>query len=201
MTRCCSKCKVDKPLSEFYKNKSQPEGHEHYCKQCAKEAKHKYRASEKGQAYLKAYQASEQFKAVMRRYANSVTHRQYIQSEKYKQGQKKYRQSKIGRKKAKEWRVNHPQRLHHWTLMRRYGITLKKYNQMLSQQGGKCAICNSTNACGHNLSVDHDHTSGKVRGLVCKRCNYLIGVVEWEHNKLEKIFRYLIKETENESTT
>ncbi len=60
-------------------------------------------------------------------------------------------------------------------LRTRYGITVDVYDAMLESQGGVCAICRNTCATGKRLSVDHDHTTGQVRGLLCQRCNRGIG--------------------------
>lgn len=49
-----------------------------------------------------------------------------------------------------------------------YGITREQYNQMLEDQNYCCAICGKQN---NNLYVDHDHETGKVRGLLCSYCN------------------------------
>ena len=65
----------------------------------------------------------------------------------------------------------------------RFGITLAQYNQMLSDQRGVCAICGEEETVHSNarqgrkksLAVDHDHQTGRVRGLLCSRCNTGIG--------------------------
>jgi hypothetical protein len=59
----------------------------------------------------------------------------------------------------------------HYHLVRRYGITEAEYDSMLEEQGGLCAICGEQ-AAGH---VDHDHVTGKVRGLTCFNCNGGLG--------------------------
>lgn len=60
-------------------------------------------------------------------------------------------------------------------LLRTYGITLEQYEEMLAAQNGGCAICGGQNDDGRKLYVDHDHTTGAVRGLLCIRCNRAIG--------------------------
>lgn len=60
-------------------------------------------------------------------------------------------------------------------LKKKYGIGADEYDAMLEEQGGCCVICRGTNANGMRLAVDHDHTTGKVRGLLCNHCNVLIG--------------------------
>lgn len=54
-------------------------------------------------------------------------------------------------------------------LLTTYGITEAEYQVMFEQQGGRCAICRG--ARRQNLDVDHDHKTGLVRGLLCRRCN------------------------------
>jgi len=61
-------------------------------------------------------------------------------------------------------------------LKRRYGISVEQYSSILIEQGGGCAICHaSTNVLGRALYVDHDHKTGKVRGLLCHKCNTGLG--------------------------
>lgn len=56
-----------------------------------------------------------------------------------------------------------------------YGLTIEQFDAMLADQGRACAICRSTEHNGRNWHVDHDHTTGVVRGLLCRRCNLAIG--------------------------
>ena len=64
-------------------------------------------------------------------------------------------------------------------LQRAYGITLEQYRGMLVSQGGLCAICKTDYPGGRwgQLCVDHDHASGRVRGLLCGRCNKALGMI------------------------
>lgn len=65
---------------------------------------------------------------------------------------------------------------------------------MLAAQGGKCAICGGTNPGGHRLAVDHDHTTGAVRGLLCHACNAGIGKLRDDPALLRVAADYLDKE-------
>ena len=56
------------------------------------------------------------------------------------------------------------------TRAKQLGITDAAYEALLEQQGGHCAICSATPKT-RRLHVDHDHATGKVRGLLCHRCN------------------------------
>lgn len=64
--------------------------------------------------------------------------------------------------------------------MSRYGISHQQYTEMLLAQKGLCAICNLPETAVHHgrvitLSVDHDHATGEIRGLLCRDCNHAIG--------------------------
>lgn len=62
----------------------------------------------------------------------------------------------------------------HWYKVN-YGITVEDYKRMLGEQGGVCAICGEPPSPGRHLDVDHCHTSGAVRGLLCRSCNAGLG--------------------------
>ena len=85
---------------------------------------------------------------------------------------------------ARRWRAANPDRvaLHERrkSLKARYGITIEQYDDLLRSQGGACAICGAAKAGGHTdtLQVDHDHLTGRIRGLLCFRCNRALGVIE-----------------------
>jgi hypothetical protein len=61
--------------------------------------------------------------------------------------------------------------------LKKYGLTPPQYDALLNSQGGVCAICHLP-PVRKRLSVDHDHTSGKVRGLLCFTCNAVTGHCE-----------------------
>ena len=52
-----------------------------------------------------------------------------------------------------------------------YGVTREKYEEMLERQGGLCGVCKKAQKSGRKLAIDHDHDTGKVRGLLCQVCN------------------------------
>lgn len=63
-------------------------------------------------------------------------------------------------------------------LRRRYGISLDQYEAAMIAQNDVCAVCYQPCRTGDKLCVDHDHTTGAVRGLLCRRCNAGLGYLE-----------------------
>jgi len=85
-------------------------------------------------------------------------------------------------------------------LKKKYGITLEDYNKMLESQNNVCMICGKNETHKHNISskyvdlaVDHDHSTGKVRGLLCTYCNVGLGAFKDNKELLQKAIEYLNK--------
>ena len=72
---------------------------------------------------------------------------------------------------------------------RKYGLTDETYLAMCEQQGGRCAICHEIG----RLMVDHDHDTGQVRELLCRRCNVVLGFLRDEPELAELIAAYLLR--------
>jgi recombination endonuclease VII len=67
------------------------------------------------------------------------------------------------------------ERSHDAYVSRTYGIPLGSYRLLYEAQGGVCYICRRSKGTTKRLAVDHDHRTGRVRGLICKPCNWLLG--------------------------
>lgn len=98
----------------------------------------------------------------------------------------------------KRLRENHPERYRAASFKRHYGITYEQYNEMLIAQRGVCAICEKPQAFVHpktgepvNLSVDHCHRTGKVRALLCSKCNTALGALDDNVDLLHKAIEYI----------
>jgi hypothetical protein len=82
-------------------------------------------------------------------------------------------------------------------LQRFYGITVEEYDILLEAQGGVCAICRKPPTMVirgdtvARLAVDHDHASGRVRGLLCGSCNQMLGSVDDDPERLAAAIAYL----------
>jgi len=74
----------------------------------------------------------------------------------------------------------------------RYGIDLTKdaYKLLLKKQGYHCAICNNGDGT-KNLAIDHDHQTGKIRGLLCTNCNLGLGLYKDSPVLLRSAAKYL----------
>jgi hypothetical protein len=76
-------------------------------------------------------------------------------------------------------------------LRQRYGISLEEYSKILEIQNGVCAICNEKCPTGRNLAVDHCHATGKVRGLLCVRCNQGLGHFMDKEDLINNMLNYV----------
>ncbi len=76
-----------------------------------------------------------------------------------------------------------------------YGITFSEYEDMLKQQRGVCAICGDgkKHKTQKYLHIDHNHKTSKVRGLLCIRCNTIIGNCKEDVDILQRAIKYIYK--------
>ena len=72
-----------------------------------------------------------------------------------------------------------------------HGITPEQYRDLLSAQDAVCAICEQPCLSGKRLAVDHDHELGRIRGLLCGRCNTALGLLEDQEPRLLAALDYL----------
>lgn len=80
-----------------------------------------------------------------------------------------------------------------YILRNRYGLTLEDYEDLLQEQNGGCAICEASPPENRRLSVDHCHKTGKIRGLLCNKCNCCLGMVDDNIDRLFDAIAYLRK--------
>ena len=101
--------------------------------------------------------------------------------------------------RTKQWRKDNQHRVRelNWRHGTRINFSLEDYDQMHAKQNGLCLICNRPERVRWRgtrmkpLSVDHDHRTGKVRGLLCQECNSAIGKLGDSIELLESAIRYL----------
>lgn len=80
--------------------------------------------------------------------------------------------------------------------LKQYGITVEEFKLMETAQNGMCAICGKMNNISRHgsrkdLCVDHDHETGRIRGLLCAHCNVALGNFRDSIENLENAIRYL----------
>ena len=121
---------------------------------------------------------------------------------------KKKKKKKSIKEYSAEWYKNNKIKSRRHQLKYKFGITLEEYNRINQSQNGLCAICEGVNDTrkrgttnGENvklvLAVDHNHKTGKVRGLLCTNCNTSLGKFKDNPILLEKAIKYL-KETDGD---
>jgi hypothetical protein len=103
---------------------------------------------------------------------------QRANAERYSQRQREYREA--GRR---DYRAEHLR----WA----FGITQADYVDMLDAQRGGCAICGARPVDGGHLHVDHDHSTGRIRGLLCFRCNNALGLLKDDRSRLQRAAEYV----------
>ena len=119
---------------------------------------------------VQKYQASEKGKAKRKSYY-----------ENNKDKFKAYKQANKERAAESAWKSR---------LKIEYNLTIEQYNSMLTEQSGGCKICLKPDE-GRKLAVDHCHSSGKVRGLLCNKCNRAIGLLNDSVDSAERLYIYL----------
>jgi hypothetical protein len=147
----CTKCGVEKPLSEFTKKKSNKDGLDLWCKTCKSICSQKYLA----------------------RPENAIENR----------------------KKATAWNKQNPEKrrviMQKENYKRRYGLTIEQKQELIDKQNSKCAICKDDLKHTHNVCVDHNHETGSVRGILCRKCNLGIGHLQDSITVLKAAIKYL----------
>jgi hypothetical protein len=110
------------------------------------------------------------------------------------------RECKSAYQRAWQKKTYNSERYRNKSLRNRFGITLEEYSTMLEQQNGVCAICGKAETRVHNktgkvqpLGVDHNHTTGEIRELLCHNCNLLVGNIETNITLVKKALLYLQK--------
>lgn len=91
----------------------------------------------------------------------------------------------------RRWRERNPDKVRALDI-KRYRITPDEYDALLASQAGVCAVCGGLpGGRRKNLDVDHDHDTGQVRGLLCNRCNLVLGKVQDDSELLNLLAEYV----------
>lgn len=160
----CTKCEVEQPLTNYHahpKHKYHPR-----CKPCRAEDQRAYYVANPDK--FTVYKARARNETVEEREARI---------------QRRKAEAPAKRKLAK-WRIH---------IRNTLGVTPEMYDVMYEAQGGKCAICGTTDPGGKRarFSIDHCHTSGAIRGLLCVSCNSGLGYFKDDMGRLNAAITYL----------
>lgn len=85
---------------------------------------------------------------------------------------------------------------HEASVIKKYGIEAGEYEVRYKAQGGKCAICQFATGASKRLAVDHNHSTGAVRGLLCSPCNRFVGRLRDSSDAFLRAYKYLRGELE-----
>ena len=136
------------PKSDFPKDRSKHDGLDSRCKPCSRARYAKYNASEAGLERMRRHD-EKRVGTAKRRASNNRA---------------------VAKLRAAD--PNYARRVH---LKHHYGLTLEEFDQTVDDHQGVCAICQNECITGGNLSVDHCHETGEVRGFLCRTCNLGLG--------------------------
>jgi len=102
------------------------------------------------------------------------------------------------RQQSRQWQVDNAERCQELRrahkLKNNFGITVAEYDEILDRQDGVCAICGKVCATGNRLAVDHNHETGKIRGLLCRSCNQALGAFLDDPDLLMAAVAYLLQD-------
>jgi Recombination endonuclease VII len=225
--RACTKCGQVKPLTEFHKLATGRDGRRSECAECARErARRAYRPEDHitGLLRLTCQFCGQEFEYVktsgrLRAYCSQRCRYGAGEAAKKARGIKVVRACACGStdvalvgkavcpacRRPAGGSLEYRRRRERNRTLALYGLTEERWQELLASQGGKCAICRSTNPGNRNqgFSVDHDHrccpgtgSCGRcVRGLLCERCNFLIGQANDDISILATAITYLQERT------
>lgn len=121
-----------------------------------------------------------------------------IKMEKYRARARKWHLENKERSKEanKQWKLKNveytKQYMRKYSILKRYGMTWKQYSKLLEDQKQCCAICSvSQESLSYKFHVDHNHVTGKIRGLLCSKCNVALGQLNEDINLFNKAINYL----------
>lgn len=188
VTKKCYRCRVSLSITEFHKSTKGTLGVSGYCKVCQGIRQKEWRKNRKGN--IPEPKKSNKVCSDCKRdlpisdfyvgtYGSGGLQSSCKSCQKEKSKNWKKSNPDQVRNTSKAWWEKNKNRIKDLTLRRDYGISLEEYEVFLSNQKGVCAICKNPSTEGKGrLDVDHNHSTGRVRGLLCNSCNRGIGFLK-----------------------
>jgi hypothetical protein len=186
--KTCRDCDLTKPLSEFPRNRSRPDGHGIYCKLCfaVRYREHRERKAAREGREIREIRRVPAGTKYCPRCEQTLPLDAFARNRASADGATWYcKPCHNAVSKANRERKHGSTREYH--LRRRYGIGQAEVDAMLEAQGGLCAACRQDEP----KHVDHDHLTGEVRGMLCFLCNQALGNVRDDIGRLQGLVRYL----------
>lgn len=178
-TKKCTTCKIEQPLSEYRKDASRSNGIHPTCNTCNKEIQRRWYKNNKE----KARQTSSDRYQQKKDFINAKRRQERLDNPEKVRAKARSNYNPIASKVAS------------WKNAGIKNMTYDRYLQMLESQNNCCAICGShQDNFKRQLCVDHNHETGKARGLLCDACNGGIGKLKDSIELLEKAINYLKQE-------
>ena len=192
--------------ANFFKDKQRSDGYYSYCKECQKSDRQKHLAKykERNEAITeKQCSCCKEVKSRSEFYRNRSCSTGLKPN--CKQCEKKMAEPHKAKMlaKLKQWAIENPE-LDKKNRRERYfksthGITMAERSAMIEKQNGQCAICGKVpvlspkpqNGREEALCIDHCHRTGKVRGMLCDRCNTALGIFQDSETILQAAINYL----------
>jgi hypothetical protein len=176
-TKTCRKCASPKPLSSFYRDSRRSDGRQSNCKLC-------------NHATRRAWARANPDKVREQKKRDYQTNRSSFQ-ERARRWYERHREKVLQR--TSDYARKHKSNARDCHLKRTYGISLAEHQSMREAQGHVCAVCKDPARMSPNkdFAVDHCHSTGRVRGLLCHRCNQGIGLLADNPDILRAAIAYL----------
>lgn len=199
--KLCRDCSTEKPLDEFYRDRSRPDGLNWRCKPChrihladvsMRPPRHRTPEGTKRCQRCKETKPLAEFFADKNQYDGHARMCKPCQTTRHQQWVEENREQ-VNRYARQRYK-NDPHRYMEYERRGHYGMAPGEYARMLAEQKGRCAICGTDDpAPRRNFAVDHCHETGLVRGLLCGKCNTGIGQLQHSIDIILSAARYLVR--------
>lgn len=148
---------------------------------------------ESNRAHVAEY--NRRYKVENRALVNALARTSYRKNtQRYRDRSAGYRAANAGKVREAQQRYRDANRdvLNGKERERKIGVTLEQFTSMIAAQGGVCGACKSPfEADSRHTHADHDHRTGKFRGVLCRRCNLTLGYASDDIGRLEQLIAYL----------
>lgn len=194
----CSRCGGVKPAYAFPAAQHHSDGLASWCRECTNAharakwpetyAKHAPKARAKSRRYYAEHRDALREKARVAQRERYATNRDAMLA-----WQAKYRKEnpELIRAQRKERYRKNKHKHREKRLAALYGLQPGEFERMLEAQQGRCAICSLPLRPGRATNVDHDHSTGRVRALLCTPCNTAIGFMEDDVDRIYRAAEYV----------